>query len=368
MITRLAAAACGVCLALSTSAPAAGFRLPRRAIPPGTPTEVRKHIEGLYSPEARDRATAVEGLRKLGPRAVAAVPLLKGLLLDEARVPMQTTYTKSCQVTFGKPTIGRLAADALWAIRPDDFYPLLSDKDARRRRCAVESVAEGGTGTEVVKFLLYAMKDRDVPIRRAAAWGLHRHPGRLVMKTLVQATADRSPEVRAAAVRALGYMKRLREWPEAVPPLIRVLESDASGTCRAGAAWALGQLKARRAVPALTKALRDPDKSVRSRASEALRWLVGSKEWKRLTASAKGAGAAARVAAKSGGAGRKPAGTVQLSQFRLGGIVNGPSGPSAILNGRLVRTGDTVGGAKIVRIGPREVELEKDSRRFVVRR
>ncbi|MGB2821589.1 MAG: hypothetical protein WBF17_11445 [Phycisphaerae bacterium] len=54
------------------------------------------------------------------------------------------------------------------------------------------------------------------------------------------------------------------------------------------------------------------------------------------------------------------------SGLRISGIMGGPKVDVAIINGRPVSKGQTVNGAKVVRVGRREVEMEKDGRRFTV--
>jgi len=54
---------------------------------------------------------------------------------------------------------------------------------------------------------------------------------------------------------------------------------------------------------------------------------------------------------------------VDTSGFKVSSIVSGPQGGAAIINGRPVRVGDTVGGAKVIKITPRSVEVEIDGRR-----
>jgi hypothetical protein len=59
-----------------------------------------------------------------------------------------------------------------------------------------------------------------------------------------------------------------------------------------------------------------------------------------------------------------PAGQVQ---WRLNGIRIREDERSAILNGTLVRAGDTVGGARVLEINPAEVVLLQDSQKVVVK-
>jgi len=54
---------------------------------------------------------------------------------------------------------------------------------------------------------------------------------------------------------------------------------------------------------------------------------------------------------------------VDTSGLKISSIMSGPSGGLAIINGRPVREGDSVAGAKVVRIRARTVEVEIDGRR-----
>ncbi len=57
---------------------------------------------------------------------------------------------------------------------------------------------------------------------------------------------------------------------------------------------------------------------------------------------------------------------VDTSAFTISSIMTGPGGGLAIINGRPVREGETVAGAKVIRISGRAVELEIDGRRATV--
>jgi len=57
---------------------------------------------------------------------------------------------------------------------------------------------------------------------------------------------------------------------------------------------------------------------------------------------------------------------VDTSNLKISSIMNGPNGGLAIINGRPVREGETVAGAKVVRISNRTVEVEIDGRRATV--
>ncbi len=57
---------------------------------------------------------------------------------------------------------------------------------------------------------------------------------------------------------------------------------------------------------------------------------------------------------------QRPKPAIQFSGFELSGIVEGPEGYRALVNGHVVRPGDQVDGAHIVRITLKGVEIEKD--------
>lgn len=57
---------------------------------------------------------------------------------------------------------------------------------------------------------------------------------------------------------------------------------------------------------------------------------------------------------------RGPQGTDPFSRYKLTGIVWGSHGYQALINDRVVRVGDQVDGARIVRITKTGVEVEKD--------
>ena len=63
----------------------------------------------------------------------------------------------------------------------------------------------------------------------------------------------------------------------------------------------------------------------------------------------------------------RPAGATDTPAFRISGIMDGAGGSIAIINGRPVSKGQTVNGATVLSVGRREVEMEKDGRRFTVR-
>ena len=367
---------------------AGAYALQKREVPEGTPPEVRKQIEHLYSLQRDARVRAVMALEKLGPKASAAIPFLKDLLADARRVGMTTHYVKEGRRVFGLPTVGRLAADALMDINQAQFGKLLADKSAQTRRCAVEALAEAGRGGVAMELLMRAMKDADPAVRKSAAWGLHLHQCKPTKDALLKATSDASAMVRMAAAYSLGQMKAIDSDKKILTSLIKTLESDKDKRCRATAAWALGRFgNNSHALSALDRAAKDSDKYVGFFANKALKgWSKNEKAyadlmmalWRDsawgqadLRKTSQPAPRKRSPSRRSSGT-RRPSGytprRVGAGGFRLGGTMSGPSGMVAIINGRPVSVGGTVNGAKVVKITSFSVELERDGKRFTVTR
>jgi len=378
MSIRIGALVLSACL-LAPAGPSPGeFRLPKRPMPSDTSPEVRRAIQRLYSPDAEQRLRATMSLAELGPKAVAAVPFLRDLLLDGTRISLTTQHAPEGAAVFGFPTVGRIAAGALWDIRPHDFLGLLRERNARVRCCAVESLAERGRGQEATQLLLAAMSDPDPKVRKAAAWGLGRSPTPAVRKALVRATTDRSAGVRMAAAFSLGCMGSVDRDRRAGALLAHLIQFDRDKRCRAAAAWSLGQLQDPRAKTALERAMKDPDPAVRRFAKIALH--PGEADGKQnaeiiLTLWRDEGGPATgttkptpRPRPEPTAASAAPADAGAAAGLRLSGVMSGPNGKVAIINGRPVGLGQTVLGATVVKIDSFSVELERGGRRFTVSR
>ena len=85
--------------------------------------------------------------------------------------------------------------------------------------------------------------------------------------TTIRQTRNHDKRILLACNQALLAMGK-----EIVPQMISLLEDDEWEMCR-GAAWILGRLgpEAGDAVPALTRALKDPNPAVRGKAQESLK-------------------------------------------------------------------------------------------------
>jgi len=55
------------------------------------------------------------------------------------------------------------------------------------------------------------------------------------------------------------------------------------------------------------------------------------------------------------------------SKFKLSGVMMGPGGATAIINGQSVTQGETVDGAKVIRVSQHSVDLEVNGRRLTIR-
>ena len=234
----------------------------KQQIPPEIPAELSQRIEGLYSSDPQQRASAAMGLLG-GPEEVApAIPFLIAMLHDDAvlhdeaelqRLSMVSSYVR----VFSFPnTPGEQAAETLAQIarRPgkpvvDALIVCLGDKNWIVR----------ANGTRALGEMLWKMTPED---RQSATKGTH------ALESLVKALEDGQPRVRQYAAVVLRQLAD----PRAVPPLIAALKHDQSWETRAAAAAALATIRDPRAVEALIAALENPQEraEVRVNAAEAL--------------------------------------------------------------------------------------------------
>ncbi|HAU38338.1 MAG TPA: hypothetical protein DCX07_11580 [Phycisphaerales bacterium] len=85
------------------------------------------------------------------------------------------------------------------------------------------------------------------------------------------------------------------------------------------------------------------------------------------TAAKTPAKAPAEKAAAATPAKAAPAKTVDYSRYQLSGVMHGPGGTTAIINGYFLTVGQEIDGAKILRIEQQSVLLERDGQRFNIR-
>ena len=117
------------------------------------------------------------------------------------------------------------------------------------------------------------LQSGDARVRRTAAFALGKCGGDAAshVGALIRALDDRDEGVREAAAFAIGEIGILAA-PEAVAPLVRLLEGDPAPAVRRSAAYALGKLGslAEEATGPLRQALKHPDPRVRQNAAWAL--------------------------------------------------------------------------------------------------
>lgn len=157
--------------------------------------------------------------------------------------------------------------------------------DERRRERALEQVLGVGAGRSEERALTARQQDERVTLlakvlrtdssaslRRIAAWGLAEHADEpeAVAALAAALRGDASVEVRETAAWALAEARRSAEVREALAAGLR----DREVAVRRSAAWALGNVEDREAIPALVAALSDESREVRLRAI----WAIGATE------------------------------------------------------------------------------------------
>ncbi len=170
-----------------------------------------------------------------------------------------------------------LPPDAGWVSgRPDDLPALiqaLKSKDARLRGAAAEDLGQiGPLAKAALPALVLVLQDSDDFVRLLAAEALLRIEPKQqeALTTLVKALKHPDSAVRASAAEALGF---IGHWARpATADLSATMLTDKDALTRGSAATALSSIKpeAASAIPALVKALKDPDEGVRFWAAGAL--------------------------------------------------------------------------------------------------
>ena len=138
----------------------------------------------------------------------------------------------------------------------------LDSKDPSSRVDAVQELA-ALQKPEAVPLLLRALRDSEVEVRGAAAWGLRNCTDSRVVPALRGALNDDDDRVRAAAVWALSHVG----GKAVLPDVVRLATNDASGVVRFRAVWGLGIIRDKSALPVVINALGDYNTSVRERSA-----------------------------------------------------------------------------------------------------
>ncbi|HUU23225.1 MAG TPA: HEAT repeat domain-containing protein [Phycisphaerae bacterium] len=150
---------------------------------------------------------------------------------------------------------------AVWALRGygTDAARLAGSADREDRIQAIDLLRQRTDDTS--RQVLFGLcSDGDLRVAATAVWALGQAHDAAAGEMLLKLLADkgRHGRVRGEAAAMLGRFKD-------VPPvfLTRALAEERDPAVRAGAARGLYGMRARRAVPALVGALRDPDRNVR---------------------------------------------------------------------------------------------------------
>ena len=147
---------------------------------------------------------------------------------------------------------------------------LTSDKDVFVRKTAAYALGRF-PGMERTAALVAALKDKDPEVRGAAAVSLGDHADAAAVAPLTAGLSDKSDFVRAQAARALGVNGRAAA--QAVPALIKLLTSDDDGEVKRHSAFALGSIGDRSALPALDRAAHHSDFYLAEAARDAIRMI-----------------------------------------------------------------------------------------------
>lgn len=147
------------------------------------------------------------------------------------------------------------------------------DSDDRQARLAAIANLEDQDSTTAARKIEQYIGDQDVVVARRSIQALGRMKKGAEPEMIEAALADRRPEIREAAVVALGM--RHRDGQSAAA-LRRVLaDSSETPEVRAAAAAELGSQRDWDAMPELVKALNDPSRIVRAAAFGAVQRNIG---------------------------------------------------------------------------------------------
>lgn len=220
-------------------------------------TEVARWSAQLKSSNEEERRDAAMSLSRL--EGDAALSALASALTDAA------------------PSVRAIVLAGLGERSDRSVVPLIvarltSDKDVFVRKTAAYALGSF-TGTERTAALIAALKDKDPEVRGAAVVSLGDHTDTAAVVPLAAALSDKGAFVRAQAARALGVNGPAAT--ESVPALIKLLASDADGEVKRQAATALGSIGDRSALSALALASRDSDSYLAQAARDSIRMIEG---------------------------------------------------------------------------------------------
>jgi HEAT repeat protein len=221
-------------------------------------------VEALQSASWERRSAAA---RELGTRRQwegGAIDALSTLLGDTVMGSslLVTLSDSAAEARLHSP--GMEAARALAAMDSrgyDELAHQMFNANPLVRERAAFGLGETGNKS-CVPVLLKALKDRDPPVRAAAAGALHYAEA---IPQLIKAIDDNDERVRAGAVTALGRIGEAGTENALIAAL-----SDVNQSVRSAAAGALGAIKSIKAVGSLARLIGDPETAVRLSAVIAL--------------------------------------------------------------------------------------------------
>ena len=270
---------------------------------------LQKVLQPTTAPALLERAAAALAL--IGPAAALAVPELTKLLSHrEERVVMQSVRTLGSigpQAKSAVPELLKLLTSAkesrrlqlhvvttLGEMGPDSaaavpqLIQLLSHDDEAIRRVAAKSLgfigpaaksavpkliaalhdkagsvtlhaaeALGRMGPDAAPELIAGLKDEKLRHWAAIILGDIGPAAKMAVPDLIKALQDPRPDIRREAVIALAHIGP--EAQPAVPALLKLLNSSEMLDPRGGAAYALGKIGAKEAIPDLHKTLQNKD-------------------------------------------------------------------------------------------------------------
>ena len=163
------------------------------------------------------------------------------------------------------------------------------------RQAAAEALGSTKDSVAVRALMEVLRSDESPPVRRAAAWSLGEIGDAQAIPALTEALArDRDTEVRKNAASALGDIDN----PRATPALMTALERDAEASVRIEAAEALASIEDPAAIDVLIRVLdRDDDPGVRRAVIEAIDNMEGARAVPAVSRALRDANAEVRRAA-----------------------------------------------------------------------
>ncbi|HXG93764.1 MAG TPA: HEAT repeat domain-containing protein [Blastocatellia bacterium] len=225
-------------------------------------SEIAALTERLKSSDEEERRDAALALATLKTPAVA--PALTAALNDPSE------------------RVRAVAATGLGAINDPSLVSVLSARLAQEKRPFVRKAIAYALGNfrsaQATPALIAALRDKDIEVRGAAAVALGQYADATAIEPLTNALRDKSEFVRAKAACALGVNSRAAA--RAVPILIKLLTSDKEHEVKRQSAIALGLIGEPSALPALERAVRDPDPYLSRAAIDAIKMIIGIRDRK----------------------------------------------------------------------------------------